>query len=1014
MPANIVYLLFAVGTLLLSIVLTRMIRRAFATFRSRERKVGKELVYRHYPRQKKPLGGGMAIFLALLAAVAVASLPWVRAALFPYLDRAQQLHLIGIAWLWICCGLAFAGIGFMDDWRKVTAARGMSERAKLALQAIVALLCTMLLVYYNLRIIPDHHATAVFLPFIGWLPLYLGFIVFGVLVIIASANAVNLIDGMDGLAGSSLLVVNAGYLVLAALLRHETIPSLLPLLAIAAIGGFLLFNLPPARIIMGDTGALGLGAALGTLALCSGTEWLLLLLGAPFIITTVSVIVQVTVMKVFRGPIKLLRHQTTEVFRPFLCTPLHHHFQWLGWNPWIILGMYTASSALIVVIAVLAYAILGPAPSDSGLLLSGWLWILGLVLQAAFLIMAAVQKVVQANYFLGLEGIDGSRERVLMLYKGLPVSVFGARWYAVEYPTRITESMVNAIAAEGILWRNVSEIEAHVMLGKIYYANRLYEGAVEEWERVPQRNLLIREHLVIQLGEIYLKANAYMKAIKLLEQLPPDQLARIPGLPAEIQHAKVQIGNMAGKLYHQAMAHVTEMERIELEGQPLVREKLQKLIRELEVAMQYTQQLRELLEYERYKAERLGELDVAQQGPDLYRRMDTILAVRRDELLQALNWAKKLAEPSEILVTRTPLLELADALQMTPGEICLAMNIPSPLTIQSVTHLTKPSRNTLYRIQIETNTHLPEWLVAKSYEDAQVMFFSACYRRERGVLEILHEAGAPVPKPLGGYLGSHRAVLFLADEGTQDLAGALTAMPHADHAGRLALLRQGIQILTSLYARALPVLPRLEVEVRKIVKEVLTPEYFINAASIALNRILDLRRQHLSPAERGRLEVAIRPIAAVVLEAPRTFIHFEFTPGNVQISEGHAAALDFEQATLGSAAFDVAALLYSPEADLTDIEVESLLAFYHDQLPGEGPPLLAVTPAALEAAAILKMIIYTGAAANFYRKFEDGARLDAMEWYLRTAERLLTHRPDAAELLDLLANCWPSEMRSAR
>ncbi len=1003
------YLLLAVVTLLTSLLCTRLIlffarpsRESRLRFGSQERKEGKEQVYRHYPRRKKPLGGGVAIFIALLVGVAVSG--------FLGFDHTPvgdtPFSLLRISWIWVLCGLVFAAIGFIDDWRKITAAKGLNERTKLLLQAVAAIVFTALII--AIRDVPGQPPTAVFLPFVGWTPFYYFFWLFGVIVLVGASNAVNLIDGLDGLAGSSLLFSFAGYLVLAALLQHETTPALLPMLAIAAVLGFLVFNLPSAKIIMGDTGALGLGAALGALALLSGTEWLLLLLAAPFIITTISVIIQISVMKIFRGPIKLLRHQTTEVFRPFLVTPLHHHFQALNWGPWLILGLYAGTSVVIAALAILAF------PAAYGSAAAGWFWVLGLIFQVGFLVYAAVQKAVQANYFLGLEAVEDAHERVLTLYKGLPVVFFGGPRYAVEYYTDISESMVNAIAAEGILWRSLSEIEAHVTLGKIYHANRHYDGAVEEWERVPQRNLLIRENLVTQLGEIYLKANEYLKAIKLLEQLPPGRLARIPGLPAEIQHAKVQIGNMAGKLYHHAMAHVAEVERATQEERTPARDELERLVRELEAAMQYTQQLRDLLDYERYKAERLGELESAEGGPDLYRRMDTILAVRRDELMEALRWARMLTEPAESAAARTPVMELADLLRMTPSEISLAMEVPGPLAVTAFARLAKPSRNTLYRVQIEPHAPLPPVLVAKCYEDEQVTFFSACYRRERGVLQILHEAGAPVPRPLGGYLGSHQAVLFMEEVGVQDLAGALSALPAGDRAGRLALLRRGLQMLTSLYTHVLPVLPRLEREVRKIVKEVLTPEYFSNAISIALNRILALRRGQLTVQQLGRLEVALRPIITTVQEAPKTFIHFEFTPGNVQMTDGHAAALDFEQSTFGPAAFDVASLLFAPENDLTDGEVESLLGFYHDQLPGEGQQLLAVSPSTLEAAAILKMIFYAGSAANFYRKFEDSARLDAMEWYLRTAERLLTRRPDAGELTDLLAICWPAEMRSAR
>ncbi|HOS42612.1 MAG TPA: phosphotransferase, partial [Armatimonadota bacterium] len=720
---------------------------------------------------------------------------------------------------------------------------------------------------------------------------------------------------------------------------------------------------------------------------------------------TLSVMIQMSVLRIFRGPIRLLRHQTTEEFRPFLVTPLHHHFQALNWGPWQILGLYGFTGVLIAALGILAF------PAAYGATPAGWFWVLGLVLQAVFLLMAAVQKAVQANYFLGLEAVDGASERVLTLYKGLPVTIFGCPRYAVEYYTDITETMVNANAAEGVLWRSLSEIEAHVTLGKIYYANRRYDGAVEEWERVPQRNLLNRESLAVQLGEMYLKGNEYLKAIKLLEQLPAGRLARNPGLPVEIQHAKVQIGNMAGKLYHHVMGHVGELEQAVREGRAPARDEVERLLRELDTAMQYTQQLRELLDYERFKAERLGELDAA-AGPDLYRRMDTILAVRRDELLEALRWVQTLAEPGK-QPARTPTLELAELLRLTPAELSLAMEAQGPLVVVEFTRLTKPSRNTLYRIQIAPHAPLPERLIAKCYEEQQVTFFSACYRRERGVLQILHEAGAPVPRPLGGYLGSHQAVLFLEDLGAQDLAGLLAALPAGDRAGRLALVRGGVQMLTTLYTHVLPVLPRLEREVRKIVKEVLTPDYFLNAITIALNRILALRHAQLTPAQLGRLELALRPVVGAVLEAPKTFIHFECTPGNIQLGDGRVTAVDFEQATLGPAAFDLAALLYSPEADLSEADVEGLRALYHDQLPGEGPPLLTVTPEALDAAAILKMVFYAGSAANFYRKFEDRARVDAMEWYLRTAESLLARRDDAGELRELLGACWPWEMRGA-
>jgi phospho-N-acetylmuramoyl-pentapeptide-transferase len=995
-------LLLALFTLVVSLFSTRAMRRVFSRFRSREKKEGKDLIYRHYPRHKKPLGGGVAILLALAAGVLAAEAAlW----LWPYPGKPHLTrHVAQMLWVFLAGGAAFAAIGFIDDWRKVNAARGLSEAAKLGLQAVAAILLTVLVLL--VREVPPQPATAIFLPFIGWVPLLWGFLLFAPLVIIGTANAVNLIDGLDGLSGTTLLVSFLGALLLATLLQHPHLPAVAPALAIAAILGFVLFNLPPAKIIMGDTGALGLGAALGVLALLSGSEWLLLLLGATFVLTTISVMLQMTVIKVFRGPIKLLRHQTTEIFRPFLCTPLHHHFQWLGWGPWVILALYAGVGLASVLCALLAFALAGTPPG-------GWIWVLGLLVQVAFLVFAAVQKTVQANYFLGLETPDGARERILALYKGLPVEVLGVRWYTpIEY-SEITEDMVNDIAAESLLWRNISEIEARAALGKIYHAHKKFDKAAEQWEQIPLRNLLIRENLVLQLGDIYMKGEQLLRAVKLLEQLPSSRLAQLPGMPETIQAVKVRIGNMAGKLYHLAREHAATLRHyLDRGGHTPAAEELALLLKELEAALHFTQDLRDLLAYEQHKAEGLGELG---DGPDLYRRMDAILAVRRDELHETLLWVQALAAPEADAGARTPLDELAATLGVTPPELGRALEVSAPPAVRAFTQVSKPSRNTLFRIALEApRGPLPESLVAKCYGEEHVTFFSACYRRERGVLQILSEAGAPVPRVLGGYLGSHKAVLFLDDLGMQDLAGVLAALPADDRAGRLALLRRGLQTLVTLYTRALPVLPRLEREIRKIVKEVLTPEYFVNTTSIALNRILALKRRQLTAGERGRLEAALRPAISAVLDAPKAFIHFEFTPGNLQMVDSHVLAVDFEQSTLGPAAFDVASLLFAPEADLSDTEISGLLDEYHDLLPTDAHALLAVPPATLEAAAILKTIFYAGSAANFYRKYEASARLDAMEWYLRTAERLIPRLPDAADMAALLEAGWPSEMRSAR
>ena len=982
---NLWYLLLVVVTAAMSLVFHREIRRAFSRFRSREQKAGKELIYRHFPKRKKPLGGGIAIFIALFAGVLVARL-LEHFGMLPAIDWRPII-------IWLGCGTAFGLIGLIDDWRKVNAARGLNEWSKLLMHLLAAAFFTLWALH--------HAGSDVFLPFWGKLSLgFWPFTLFGIIVLVGASNAVNLTDGLDGLAGSSLAISFVGYLLLGALLHQESIPILIPLLALGALVGFLYFNRPPARIIMGDTGALGLGASLGMLALLSHTEWLLLLFAAPFVIDTVSVLIQVSVIKFFRGPVKLLRHQTTEIFRPFLCTPLHHHFQWLTWGPWPILALFTSTGLLAVALGLLATL------AQSGFEGFIWFWVAGLLLQAIFLVFASVQKSVRANYFLGLEHVEESDEHMLALYKGLPVEFFGVRWFAVEEVTTISESMINTIAAESILWRNISEIEARATLGKIYAEYKLFDAAAEEWEEIPLRNLLIRENVVVQLGKIYFGRDELLRAIKLWEQLPSARLARVPGLSETIRSAKVRVGHLAGRLYHQAREHASTLEqRVNILPSPV---EATALVNELEGALRYTQDLRDLLTYEQQKAEGAGELQDPDDAPDLYRRMDATLTARREELHTALRWAQGLLEPKEetAAAEHGPLRELAETLQMTSAEISRALEVKGPLPVRAFSRIQKPSRNSLYRIQLEAgDAALPEQFIAKCFQEAKVTFFSACYRRERGVLQILQETNAPVPRLLGGHLGSRLGVLFMEDLGITDLSMALRALPAEDRNSRLDLLRRGLESLVEMRVHALPAMNRLEREIAKIVKEVLTPEYYFNTTTIALNRILALEGRQLSAADRGRLEVALRPLIMPLLDEPKTFIHFEYTPGNLHMVNGRAIAVDFEQATMGPSAFDVATLLYAPEADLRDEEIDELLKFYHELLPAPSPAL-EIRREVLEAAAAIKLFFYAGSAANFYRKFEEGSRLVAMEWYLQAACNLLMRYPDFHDLEQTLRHCW--------
>ncbi len=246
-----------------------------------------------------------------------------------------------VAMLAVC---AAAGLGLIDDWIKVHHQRslGLNKRAKLAGQLIIAITFAVLCVTW-LRV--DTHLSFTRYNSIGIDLGKVGWVIVAVLVIVGFSNAVNLTDGLDGLAAGSAIFAFAAFTVIGFYqLRHLAIyrnPAALDEAAIAAamIGacaGFLWFNAAPARIFMGDTGSLGIGTAIAVLALLENVDLLLLIIGGLFVIEALSVIIQVASYQLFRR-------------RVFRMAPIHHHFELLGWPEttviirfWILAGLCTA------------------------------------------------------------------------------------------------------------------------------------------------------------------------------------------------------------------------------------------------------------------------------------------------------------------------------------------------------------------------------------------------------------------------------------------------------------------------------------------------------------------------------------------------------------------------------------------------------------------------------------------------------------------------------------------------
>jgi phospho-N-acetylmuramoyl-pentapeptide-transferase len=248
-------------------------------------------------------------------------------------------------WIVLLVLLGFGAIGFIDDYlmQVKKQSKGLSVRGKLGLQAILGLLAGTLVC-----LVPTF-STEVTVPFfktvspeLGW-----GYILFALPVIVGASNAVNLTDGLDGLAIGPVSIAAATYMIFAYIAGNIKIASYLQIAygcgeitvfcgAMTGAGlGFLWFNAYPAQVFMGDTGSLSLGASLGAIAVITKQEILLVLVGGLFVIEALSVIFQVTFFRMTHGR------------RIFRMAPLHHHFELKGWaEPKVIVRFWIIAIAL--------------------------------------------------------------------------------------------------------------------------------------------------------------------------------------------------------------------------------------------------------------------------------------------------------------------------------------------------------------------------------------------------------------------------------------------------------------------------------------------------------------------------------------------------------------------------------------------------------------------------------------------------------------------------------------------
>ena len=289
----------------------------------------------HFSKQGTPTMGGVLIVFA----VVISTLLWAR------LD-------VSYIWMVLTVTVGFALIGFVDDYRKLSRrnSRGLSGKTRLVLEFAIALFISSLL-FLN-----PGFETTVMIPFfktimpdIKW-----AYILLSTFIIVGAANAVNLTDGLDGLAIGPATICFATYLLFAYFAGNVRISEYLQTPYVAGAGeltvfcgamvgaglGFLWYNTYPAQIFMGDVGSLSLGGALGTVAVLTKQEIVLVIVGGIFVVETISVIFQVGWFKMSQGK------------RIFRMAPIHHHFELKGWPEPKVIVRFWLITIILALIAI--------------------------------------------------------------------------------------------------------------------------------------------------------------------------------------------------------------------------------------------------------------------------------------------------------------------------------------------------------------------------------------------------------------------------------------------------------------------------------------------------------------------------------------------------------------------------------------------------------------------------------------------------------------------------------------
>jgi len=340
-PLNVFgYISFrAAAAMMTALLLTMFLYPSFIRFLQRK-KLGQEIredgPQTHLAKAGTPTMGGLLIMTAIL----LSTLLWSR------LDKMM-------VWIVLMIAVSFCAVGFVDDWNKIARknTKGLSGKMRLLLEFLAAGIILSLGVHFweITTVVPVPFVKGV-APDLGW-----WYVPFASFVIVATANAVNLTDGLDGLAIGPVMTAALTFGLLAYLVGSKTYSDQLALhhvqhanelavltVTLAGAGmGFLWYNTYPASIFMGDTGSLPLGGILGALAVLTHNELLLVIIGGVFVMEALSVIIQVVSFK-------------TTGKRVFRMAPIHHHFEEKGWEEPKVIVRFWIISIVLALVAVMS------------------------------------------------------------------------------------------------------------------------------------------------------------------------------------------------------------------------------------------------------------------------------------------------------------------------------------------------------------------------------------------------------------------------------------------------------------------------------------------------------------------------------------------------------------------------------------------------------------------------------------------------------------------------------------